>query len=312
MFRDLALPSHFTKSSFTIGAVDNFDHEEARLSGMQETHDTVMVLFQEAPDKVPCKAKLSSAMDHKLGNRSFDLLPCQQIRRYCKPTSPVTLPPDFKVSEVPNISSCDEITKEETLVSMLQATGGLTSQNTFTCSGTHAIISEANVLMQKVGFLTILPYPVTANDSVYSCMKNFLDLLLRLDQQSLPVACDEGVFHIAAEIQLAINEFTDLVLLLGSFHMTKILLACIGKYLTGSGLENVFIENHVFGVKVTESVLKGSNYVRSVKGMFMLAEVIERLKWKAFLSTNGDDADFTAIVGDIISVMKHSYAEDAQ
>ena len=33
--------------------------------------------------------------------------------------------------------------------------------------------------------------------------------------------------------------------------MTEILLACIGKYLSGSGLENVPIENHFFGVKVT-------------------------------------------------------------
>ena len=40
--------------------------------------------------------------------------------------------------------------------------------------------------------------------------------------------------------------------------------------------------------------------------------MIERLKWKAFLSTNGDDADFTAMVGGIISVMKHSNTEDAQ
>ena len=208
--------------------------------------------FKKLTTKFHYKAKLSSVMDHKLGNCSFDLLPCQQIRKYCKPTSPVALPPDFKVSEVPNISSCDEITKEETVVSMLQAIGGLTSQNTFTWSGIHVIISKANVPMQQVGFLPILPYPVTAYDSVYSCMKNFQGLLLRLDQQSLPEACDKGVFHIAAKIQLATNEFTDLVLLLGSFHMTKILLACIGKYLTGSGLQNVFIENHVFGVKVTE------------------------------------------------------------
>ena len=46
--------------------------------------------------------------------------------------------------------------------------------------------------------------------------------------------------------------------------------------------------------------------MKSIKGMFMVAEVIERLKWKAFLSTNGDDADFAAMVGDLISVMKHS------
>lgn len=78
---------------------------------------------------------------------------------------------------------------------------------------------------------------------------------------------------------------------MGSFHLTKILLACIGKYIDGSGLQNVLIENHVFGTTVPESVLIGSKYVRSVKGMFMLAaEVVERLKWKAFLSAMEDEA----------------------
>ena len=94
---------------------------------------------------------------------------------------------------------------------MLQAIGGLISQNTFTWSGIHAFISKANIPVLQVGFLPILPYTVTAYDSVYSCMKNFQGLLLCLDQQAWPVACDEGVFHIAAEIQLATNEFRDLV-----------------------------------------------------------------------------------------------------
>ena len=39
------MPSHFKNDSFTIGAFDNFDHEEATLSGVGGSHDTVCVLF---------------------------------------------------------------------------------------------------------------------------------------------------------------------------------------------------------------------------------------------------------------------------
>ena len=39
--------------------MNNFDNEEAGLLGLQVTHDTVTVLFQEASDIVPCKYKLS-------------------------------------------------------------------------------------------------------------------------------------------------------------------------------------------------------------------------------------------------------------
>ena len=45
----LSLPSHFVRDSFTINAMDNFDHNEATLSGLNSCHDTVMVLFQEGP-----------------------------------------------------------------------------------------------------------------------------------------------------------------------------------------------------------------------------------------------------------------------
>ena len=37
------LPSHFSKSSFTIAAFDNFN----RLSGTKHSHDTAIAVFQE-------------------------------------------------------------------------------------------------------------------------------------------------------------------------------------------------------------------------------------------------------------------------
>ena len=53
------MPSHFKRDSFTMGAFDNFDHEEATLSGVGGSHDTVCVLFQEKPLETPVKPCLS-------------------------------------------------------------------------------------------------------------------------------------------------------------------------------------------------------------------------------------------------------------
>ena len=60
-----------------------------------------------------------------------------------------------------------------------------------------------------------------------------------------------------------------MVIMLGTFHLTKIFIQCIGKYLRNNGAETIFVENAVFGTNVVQSVLTGGNYVRSVKG-FML------------------------------------------
>jgi len=90
-------------------------------------------------------------------------------------------------------------------------------------------------------------------------MKNIQEILQYLHQSTLPVTCDEGVYRIAREIQLVpLLKFSNMVLVLclGSFHMTKIALGCLGKYLKGSGAESI-LESGTFGLNVVESVLRG-------------------------------------------------------
>ena len=78
---------------------------------------------------------------------------------------------------------------------------------------TNKVLSQSNIIKKKIGFLPVLPYPVTQYDTVYTALTNFNRILGYIDQARLPVTCDEGVFHIAREIQLTRpNEFHDLVL----------------------------------------------------------------------------------------------------
>lgn len=99
----------------------------------------------------------------------------------------------------------------------------------------------------------------------------------------MAVTVDEGFNHLAREIQLLrSDEFSNIVLCMGTFHMIKILLGCIGKYLRGSGAESIWIESSVFGVNVIESVLTGKKLAWSLKGMTLLSESMSRLEWCAF------------------------------
>jgi len=54
----------------------------------------------------------------------------------------------------------------------------------------------------------------------------------------------------------------------------------------GGGAENIWIENSAFGINVVESVLAGSNYIRSFKGMMMLSDTMNRLRWCEFFKEN--------------------------
>ncbi len=79
------LPSHFDADMFTVAAVDNFDHEEATLSGIGGSHDTVSVLFQDKPIISHRKPNISeSPIEH--GSKVFKHeLPCQECKDFIKP-----------------------------------------------------------------------------------------------------------------------------------------------------------------------------------------------------------------------------------
>lgn len=54
------LPSHFSKEMFTLGAFDNFDHQDrSSPSGINSNHDTVMTIFLVKPQILPRKPKFS-------------------------------------------------------------------------------------------------------------------------------------------------------------------------------------------------------------------------------------------------------------
>ena len=76
--------------------------------------------------------------------------------------------------------------------------------------------------------------------------------------------------------------FRDLSPMLGNFHLTKALLRCAGRYLTGNGVDHALIEGEVFEKKVLVSVLSGGHYVRSLQDMFIVCEAFHSIAWKAF------------------------------
>ena len=124
---------------------------------------------------------------------------------------------------------------------------------------------------------------MTDYSTVYTALLNFLKIAKQLKQSCLPVFCDKGVFRIVIDIYLKNpKKFESLIPMMGGFHMAKCAQRCIGNYIQGTGLEDVFVEAGVMGVKVVESFLAGTHYVRSFRGIQILSQAIEIVKWKAF------------------------------
>ena len=77
------------------------------------------------------------------------------------------------------------------------------SNSTPAWAGIHSLISDdEKVSVKKVGFLPIIPQPLTVIETVYNCIKNFKYIASKLKQKTLPVAPDEVVYHYDIKIYL--------------------------------------------------------------------------------------------------------------
>ena len=125
---------------------------------------------------------------------------------------------------------------------------------------------------------------------MFTALCNLANVANQLQQHRLPVLCDEGVYCIVTEIFLKQPEhFRNLVPMTGGFHMAKAAMHCVGKYLRGSGKEDAFVETETFGLKVAQSVIEGSHYVRAFRGLLIAAEAVESRKWDAFWNVHNRD-----------------------
>src|SRR6218665_1318277 len=138
----------------------------------------------------------------------------------------------------------------------------------------------------RVGFLPVVPRPIIERSTARHCLTNFQSVRRQLDQPSMAVWCDEGVYVIVCDISLDETEqFRDLFLCMGFFHWTRVLLRCQGKLLRVSGPDDALIQCGVFGPGGIESVLNGSHYVRAINGMLIVEDIILSLQLNTFWNT---------------------------
>ena len=263
----IPLPSQFTKENFAFAAFDNFDHQgQSNTSGKFSNHDTVMTFYQVKEEKTHSKPRKSEI---DLANINFkEKLLCQELMSYNSVNKDIVLPSNMIIA-TDFLDDTDTIKKHNYIKSVVDIVRCLTTkcaETIPTWAGCKSLLRKSKMSLMQVGFLPYLPHPVTEYDTVYTALKNFLNVLEQLDQKSLSAMYDEGVYRIVADIVLQISEeFKNIIPILGGFHMAKALLHCIGKYLKHTGLVDILIQTDTFGIKVVEAVVAGTHYIRSVR-----------------------------------------------
>ena len=79
------------------------------------------------------------------------------------------------------------------------------------------------------------------------------------------------------------DEFSDVVIRLGGFHIALNFLSLIGETYLNSGLDDVFIESGVYAAGTTSALMKGKSYNRGVRAHKLAMEAFFRLMWMSFV-----------------------------
>ena len=292
------IPNHFHKDIFTSGAFDNWDHEGERAS----VHDTVAVLYQDSSPVITNKLKISeSGILH--GPLAFNTkLSCQELLEFCKPSNRPEFPSEVAIDSNIYMSHGDKrhLFKKDMAWSLsrlnLDSLMSRDDSNILTpdeqlmlsWKACNAFITNEQIPVKKVAFLPVLPYPCTEYATVYTEMKNFVSTCADLHQDKIPIYCDEKVYAIVKEIQFhRQKEFECIIPCLGTFHLTKTLLKCIGKSLRGSGVETLFLDAAGYGPTVIDGpILKGKHYNQSLEAFSLLSESLLRLLYNEFFLSN--------------------------
>ena len=276
---------------FTVGAFDNFDHKDrTSLSGLSASHNTVSTLFQVKPSETSSKPNKS-----KYDLKNVDIiekLGCQAVKAYYKATKCIELPDNFPVKN--ELYLCESELKKhinkEFIINIIKSNFTRIKMDVPTWAAMRSLMNEKPLPLMQVGFLPFVSAPVTDYATVYTAMKNFLNVVNQLKQQTLPLFCDEGVFRTVIHIYLNHSEeFQNLLPVLGAFHMAKIAQHSAGKYIRDVGFEDALIETKTFGIKVVQSVFDGTHYIRSFRGLLIISEAIHSLQWEAFWLRHSKD-----------------------
>lgn len=290
---DVPIPSNLNKEDFTMAGTDNSNYRDhSSLSGTKGCDYAAMVLFQQMSQPAGRKPPVSATGINRSNAYDKSVLPCQNVPPYEKPALRPSLPKDMvlvpdnaQVEHLDIQGARDTAAKHEFAISLARV--GLDFQDPPTWQGVKTLISSAIISLQRVGFLPVVPKPITERATVRhvgTCLQN---VRKQLGQRILPVWADEAVYEHLAE--MCLNEpdkFREILPLLGPFHLTKVLLKIQGKFLRGSGVDDAFIECAVFGPGVVEAVLNGSHYVRSLAGVLMVEDLVMKLVWQEFWRHN--------------------------
>ena len=134
-------------------------------------------------------------------------------------------------------------------------------------SALNAEMSSITLPRTVIGCCPMIAGSPTQYSTIYTVVKTVQEMFKHLQQSTAVITFDLAIYSKAKEIHWRYpEEFQNLVIHLGGFHIALNYLASIGKMFQERGLEDVFIESGLYGSSSTMAVLQANRTTGELEG----------------------------------------------
>ena len=149
-------------------------------------------------------------------------------------------------------------------------------------SGFNAILFPEMAYESNIGYCPMIDGNSTEYSTIYTVLKHAQKLTSALGQQDTVVTFDLLIYMKAKQIQWRYpEEFANVIIRMGGFHIALNFLGLIGKKYLDSGLGDLLIESGVYAAGTTAALMKGKSYNRGVRAHKLVSEATPVLMMSA-------------------------------
>ena len=289
--QNAVIPPQLFKNTFTVGAFDNIDYNTSSYTSVDSFHGTGISLHQSptpnsvAQDQLP----MFNCSDVQMLPESYTIVP--EVALNLKKIEPTKM--DFA-----SMVTRDLIQKwmREGIEWLNHAKGkalqDISKDDHF---GWASFFAEKANNHPPKSVQTMLPlfYEKAATAAM---VKHSMSVILHATQilnpgQPAVIAADQPLFELAKFVQWASPEThgeSKIIMKLGSLHLEKAFLTCLGDLLAGSGWENLLVEADIIGSGSAKGLLSAGHITKTRLMHEVTALALCRLQNDAFQSLQLD------------------------
>ena len=243
------IPVHF--------AIDNTDFSNDTPDGKHEFHGTGQVVFQKSQDLEVSRLKIHRSKERNLSFQE-DLFNCSSTVCF-KPTPPNENFPCFS-----GVIPCDDM-ELYTLCDRTWATASVFSDDMPTWAGYNSLLSIP-MTRTTTQCLPLLPSTPTDWSNLYCALKivQGINVSVTGNYRTI-VTLDLQLYSKCMQLREKDDISENFIFRLGELHVIFAMLKVIGKYISESGVDRLFIEAGMYGSTTLGQIIDGKHMKRGVE-----------------------------------------------